>query len=157
MYSYGPPHMAELKQDDRLEHTYSSCVRIRDVAQKTCQRRWTIGKSGERGSGISVLAARHDDDDDNDDDLIILLVYNEYFYDCLDLSRLIIIVTAITAWVGKVFMGECLHKNSFFHFLLHQALWHASGMEIEFKEESFLTFLNDINSRSARWIRFLCW
>ena len=32
-----------------------------DVAQKTSQRRWTIGKSGERGSGISVLAA-HDDD-----------------------------------------------------------------------------------------------
>ena len=25
-----------------------------------------IGKSGERGSGISVLAARHDDDDDGD-------------------------------------------------------------------------------------------
>ena len=24
-----------------------------------------IGRSGERGSGISVLAARHDDDDDN--------------------------------------------------------------------------------------------
>ena len=31
---------------------------------KTCQRRWTIGRSGERGSGISVLAARHNDDDD---------------------------------------------------------------------------------------------
>ena len=31
---------------------------------KTCQRRWTIGRSGERGSGISVLAAQHDDDDD---------------------------------------------------------------------------------------------
>ena len=44
-------------------HTYSSYVRIRDVALKTCQRRWTIRKSGERGSGISVLAARHDDDD----------------------------------------------------------------------------------------------
>ena len=28
-----------------------------------CRRRWTIGKSGERGSGISVLPARHDDDD----------------------------------------------------------------------------------------------
>ena len=28
------------------------------------QRRWTIGRSGERGSGISVLAARHDNDDD---------------------------------------------------------------------------------------------
>ncbi len=24
-----------------------------------------IGRSGERGSGISVLAARHDDDDDD--------------------------------------------------------------------------------------------
>ena len=63
MYSYGPPHMAEQKQDDQLEHTYNSSVRIRDVALKTCQRRWTIGRSGERGSGIFVLAARHDDDD----------------------------------------------------------------------------------------------
>ena len=69
MYSYGPPHMAGQKQDVQLEHTYSSYVRIRDVALKTCQRRWTIGKSGERGSGISVLTARHDDDDD---DVIIL-------------------------------------------------------------------------------------
>ena len=63
MYSYGPPHMDELKQDDQLEHTYSSYVRIPDVAQKTCQGRWTIGKSGERGSGIFVLAARNNDDD----------------------------------------------------------------------------------------------
>ena len=30
-----------------------------------------IGKSGERGSGISVLPARHDDDDDDDDIYII--------------------------------------------------------------------------------------
>ena len=64
MYSYGPPHMAEQKQDDQHEHTFSNYVRVRDVAQKTCQRRWTIGKSGERGSGISVLPARHNDDDD---------------------------------------------------------------------------------------------
>ena len=28
------------------------------------RRRWTIGRSSERGSGISVLAVRHDDDDD---------------------------------------------------------------------------------------------
>ena len=61
MYSYEPLHMAEQKQDDQLEHTYSSYVRIRDVALKTCQRRWIIGRSGERGSEISVLAARHDD------------------------------------------------------------------------------------------------
>ena len=51
-------HMDEQKQDDQLEHTYNSSVRIRDVALKTCQRRWTIGRNGERGSGISVLAAR---------------------------------------------------------------------------------------------------
>ena len=30
MYSYGPPHMAKQKQDDQLEHTYISYVRIRD-------------------------------------------------------------------------------------------------------------------------------
>ena len=63
MYSYGPPHMAVQRQDDQHEHTFRSYVRIRDVVQKTCLRRWTIGKSGERGSGISVLPARHDDDD----------------------------------------------------------------------------------------------
>ena len=68
MYSYGPPHMAEQKQDDDLEHKYSSYVRIRDVSLKTCRRRWTIGRSGKRGSGISVLAARHDDDDIVDND-----------------------------------------------------------------------------------------
>ena len=63
MYSYKPPHMAGQKQDDQYEHKYSSYVRIRDVALKTCRMRWTIGRSGGRGSGISELAARHDDDD----------------------------------------------------------------------------------------------
>ena len=58
------PHMAEQKQNDQHEHTFSSYVRIWDVVQKTCQWRWTIGKSGERGSGISMLPAWHDDDDD---------------------------------------------------------------------------------------------
>ena len=43
--------------------TFSSYVRIRDVVLKTCLGRWTIGRSGERGSGISVLPARYDDDD----------------------------------------------------------------------------------------------
>ena len=33
------PHMAKQKQDDQLEHTYSSYVRIRDVALKNCQKR----------------------------------------------------------------------------------------------------------------------
>ena len=59
-----PPHMAVQKQDDQHEHTFSSYVRIRDVVLKTCLGRWTIRKSGERGSGISMLPARHDDYDD---------------------------------------------------------------------------------------------
>ena len=58
--------MAEQKQDDQLEHTYSSYVKRRDVVQKTCWRQWTLGKSGERGLGISVWVARKDDDDDDD-------------------------------------------------------------------------------------------
>ena len=47
-----------------LEHTSSSSVGIRDVALRTCHRRWTIGRSGERVSGITMLAAPHDEDDD---------------------------------------------------------------------------------------------
>ena len=45
------------KQDDQLKFTYSSYVKTQDVTLKICQRRWIIGRSGERGSGISVLAA----------------------------------------------------------------------------------------------------
>ena len=51
--------------DDQHELTYSSYVRTRDVTLKTCRRRWMIGRNGERRSGISAQAARHDDDDDN--------------------------------------------------------------------------------------------
>ena len=58
--------MAVKKQDDQHEHTFSNYVRIQDVVHKTCLRRWTIGKSGEKGSGISVLPARHDDDDNDE-------------------------------------------------------------------------------------------
>ena len=61
----GPLHMANQKRDDQLEHSYSSYVMIRDATPKTCRRRWMIGRRGERGSGISVLPARHDDDDDD--------------------------------------------------------------------------------------------
>ena len=60
--------MAKQKQDDQLEHTYSSYVRIQDVDLKTCQKRWLIGRGGERRSGIFVLVlvARHNDDDDDE-------------------------------------------------------------------------------------------
>ena len=43
LYCHLPPITKTIqviqKQDDQLEHTYSSYVRIRDVALKTCQRR----------------------------------------------------------------------------------------------------------------------
>ena len=87
MYSYGPPHMARQRQDDQHEHTFSSYVRIRDVALKTCQRQWTIGKSGERGSGISVLVA-HDDDDYS---FIYIYIYI-YVCVCIDIYVYIFIM-----------------------------------------------------------------
>ena len=64
MYSRGRLHMVMQRQDDQLEPTYSSSVSIPDVTLKTCRKQWTIGRGGERGSGISVLMARHDDDDE---------------------------------------------------------------------------------------------
>ena len=60
-----PTHTAAQKQDDQHERTFSSYVRIQVVVLKTYLGRWTIGRSGERGSGISVLPARYDDDDDS--------------------------------------------------------------------------------------------
>ena len=51
----------------RLARTYiQQLCEDTDVTLKTCQKRWMIGRSGERGSEISVLAARLDDDDDDD-------------------------------------------------------------------------------------------
>ena len=64
MYSRGPVHMDEQRQDVQLKPTYSSSVPIRDVALRICRKQWTIGRCGERGSEISVLIERHDDDDD---------------------------------------------------------------------------------------------
>ena len=79
-----PSHLAKQKQDDQLEHAYNSYVRIRRVAPKTCQKRWMIGRSGERGSEISVLTARHDDDDDDDTyesvNMIITAIQQYYLY-----------------------------------------------------------------------------
>ena len=49
---YGTLHMTEQKQGDQLEPTYSSSVRIRGVALRTNRKRWTIGRSGEKGSVI---------------------------------------------------------------------------------------------------------
>ena len=47
-------------------------------SREEIQKWWTIGRSGERGSGISVLAARHDDEDDDEfcPIIVVTLVYN---------------------------------------------------------------------------------
>ena len=50
-------HMADEKQGDQLEPIYSSLVRIWGAALRTYRMYWTIGRSGERGSGISALIA----------------------------------------------------------------------------------------------------
>ena len=63
MYSCGPFHMDEQRQDDQLEPTYSSSLPIQDVAMKTYRKQWTIERSGERGQGVSVPMVRRDDDD----------------------------------------------------------------------------------------------
>ena len=54
--------MAEQKQGDQLEPTCSTSVRIRDVALRTNQKWWTIGRSDDSGSRISVMVARQDDE-----------------------------------------------------------------------------------------------
>ena len=51
------------RQDDQLEPIYNNSVPIQNITLKTSQERWTIEAGGERGSGKSVQAARHDDDD----------------------------------------------------------------------------------------------
>ena len=46
-----------IDQTHQLEPTYISSLPIRDVALKTYRKQWTIGRGGERGSGISMLIA----------------------------------------------------------------------------------------------------
>ena len=92
MYSCGPPHMDVQEWDDQHELTYSNYVRTQDVTLKTCRRWWMIGRNGERGSGISALAARHDDDDS------CLFYYISSFMKSI-----------VCMWLSKNF--SCLHLN----------------------------------------------
>ena len=39
--------------------------KIKDITLKTYREQWRIETGGERGSGRSLLVARHDDDDDD--------------------------------------------------------------------------------------------
>ena len=65
--------MPEQKQGDQLELTYSSSVMIRDVTLKNLPEAMNDREDvDERGSGITMLAARHDDDDDIENVLMCL-------------------------------------------------------------------------------------
>ena len=79
MYSNGPLHVAEQKHGNQLEPTYISSVRIQDVALRTCLKQWTIGRSGEKGSGISVPMTGQDHDDDDNAELNQTVNINIYF------------------------------------------------------------------------------
>ena len=79
MYSNGPLHVAEQKQGDKLEHTYSNSLSLLGVALRTCRKRWKIGRGGARGSGIYALMARRDDDDDRISTLIGYLMSNPLY------------------------------------------------------------------------------
>ena len=59
------PHTDDQVYSDQLEPIHNRSVLIQDVAWKTCREWSTTGMSGRRGSGKSVLAARHDDVDDD--------------------------------------------------------------------------------------------
>ena len=92
------------KQDDQLELTYSSYLRTQDVTLKTCQRRWIIGRSGERGSGISVLAARHDDDAATKEWRCLFIIFQGPPYSAASGSK----DTTIRMW--DLLTGCCVHK-----------------------------------------------
>ena len=64
-----PTHGRE-KQDDQHEHTFSSYVRIQDVVLKTYLGGWTIGRSGERGSGYPCYQR----------DMMMILVWFGFFF-----------------------------------------------------------------------------
>ena len=55
--------MDEQRLDDRLEPIYNNSVPIQDIAWKTSWEQWMIEMGSKRGSGRSVLAARHDNDE----------------------------------------------------------------------------------------------
>ena len=118
MYSCGPLHMAIQKQDDQLEHTSSSYVMIRDVTLKTCQRRWMIGRRGERGSGISVLTARHDDKDETKQNLPSYLSLSVPI--CLSINRLI--DQSILVCLSLSFYHLCQYVSIYLYRLIGQVV-----------------------------------
>ena len=74
--------MNEQRQDVQFEPTYSSSVPIGYEALSISRKQWTIGRCGERGSGISVLIVRQDD--------IYIYIYKQQFYRFLmDVNKIV--------------------------------------------------------------------
>ena len=146
MYSYGPPHMAGQKQDDQLEHTFSSYMRIQDVAQKTYQRWWTIRRSGERGSGISVLAARHDDDV-----LCIPLSSSSSHTASMDFPD------TLPPFVSKGLLDYilCLYRAVIGKFLLVSQHWHISMMDRVHRRASLIFLSLLLQQCSAHFVHHI--
>ena len=78
--------MDEQRQDDQLEPTNSSSMRIQDVALEIYRKRWTIEAGGGRGPGRAMLMVRHDDDDDDDDFIIDSLFRQNVLVEVLFIS-----------------------------------------------------------------------
>ena len=137
--------MAKQKQDDQPEHTYSSYVRTQDVTQKTCRRRWTRGKSGERWSRISVLATRHDDDDD-ECQILLKHILNIYLY--------IHFLGCICKWARGHFFGTQLYSFKYCYATItiqHQNFFAHIWIDIHDMQEISLLLILFLN-----YLKLIC-
>ena len=121
--------MAAQKQDDQLERTFSSYVRIQDVVLKTYLGRWTIRRSGERGSGISVLPARFDDDDIYTYAYKVTYIHmytyictyihiHTYIHTCIYIHTHIYIYICTHIWI-YIYMNIYMNKHSYIYIYIY--------------------------------------
>ena len=139
-------------KDDQHEHTFSNYVRIRDVVQKTCQRgNWTIGKSGERGSGISVLPARHDDDDDYY--FMHRWRKTSVFLPIAEILTRCVIQTAVYSfWTWELVIGSVVYSCTYFQ---RNLLWSVFSYPWKWSAQPFLLTAEteSFSSRESECIR----
>ena len=73
-----------------------------------------MGRSGERGSGISVLPARYDDDDDDDDDFIYTLLLGYFKFPDKCFGFRLELVDEFTEFVSSAFRPFIGHHQRMF-------------------------------------------
>ena len=134
----------------RPARTYSSYVRTQDVTQKTCWRRWMIGRSGERWSRISVLAARHDDD-----------WLANLMLDCVISRRAVGVFYSPVGWSSRIrWMHLCredpppLYLNECFRYNTKPSDSEVSDLELRvmWVTSSFPLLLGPKSIRDSDWI-----